>query len=140
MTTALTYEQCVALVYAPKGGVEEPDWRQHRDHLVAQALMVRLQVKYFDLGHMMYDMKYFSGKETDYFYEIVDLIRTDRCRFVWFAGNGVSEAVRALVHAAYLCRKESSYVGLRQAKEVKRFLDWYRLVEETISIPIRRKA
>ncbi len=134
------YEQGVAVIHSPKGGLEEKDWLQHKNYLDTQAFRLNLQVVHFELGHIRHDLKYFSTEECEYLLRIAEFIRSDKCRFVWFASNGVSEAVRGLIRISFQCGKPRSYMGLRNGRQVKRLLDWYRFVEKARNLPIKYRA
>ncbi len=130
------YQRSVAVIYAPRMGAEEKDWPQYSNYLIARAQVLRLHFESFNLSGMMYDLRYFSREEYEQLSKIVSFIRTDSCRQVWFAGNGVSEAVRIIMYTSYLYRKARCYVGLRRAKEVSQLLDWYRLEEREENLRI----
>jgi len=134
------YQRSVAVIYAPRMGAEEKDWPQYSNYLIARAQLLRLNFESFNLSGMMHDLRYFSTEEYEQLFKITDLIRTDSCCYVWFAGNGVSEAVRILMYTSYIYRKARSYVGLRRAKEVSQLLDWYRLGEKENNLPVRYRA
>lgn len=120
----------VVLIQTPKFNVEDPNWLPHRNHLVAQAGLLRLEVKVYDLGGMMHDFQYFSKADTVAFWEAADQISSERCGWVWFTGAGVCEAARSLVILSCRCGRPVSYVGLRRGQPLAGFIAWHAVSSE----------